>query len=369
MMAILSGQMMRVGGRDSILIFRLGSIGDTVVALPCFHAIARRYHDHRRILLTNTPTMARASSAESILTGSGLIDETIYYPAGVGLRSGIELRRELKRVRPKLTIYLAERLAAVPVYRDLLFFRAAGLSRIVGAPLTGNLRTCRTDPLTHVLEFEAERLARTLAEVVPVQLTAPNWDLRLSDSEFAKAAAAIGEMAAAGPVLAIAPGSKIPAKAWGPENWAALVDSLQAAMRQVALIVVGAPDERALGDDVSKGWSGPVMNLCGDLTPRETAAVLRICRLMVCHDSGPMHLAASQGTPCVALFGNRNRPRQWFPFGTGHRVIYEPRGVRAISVERVANEVRAAFDEHGRRGFAEPLLECGAHSLPSTSPR
>ena len=64
--------------------------------------------------------------------------------------------------------------------------------------------------------------------------------------------------------------------------------------------------------------------------------------MLVCHDSGPMHLAATQGTRCVALFGNFNRPRQWFPYGRDHVVIYEPLGVRHISVERVADAVEAA---------------------------
>jgi ADP-heptose:LPS heptosyltransferase len=56
-----------------------------------------------------------------------------------------------------------------------------------------------------------------------------------------------------------------------------------------------------------------------------------------------MHLAACEQTPCVALFGNINRPRQWYPFGHGHRVIHEPRGVREISVRRVADEIRSAL--------------------------
>jgi ADP-heptose:LPS heptosyltransferase len=56
-----------------------------------------------------------------------------------------------------------------------------------------------------------------------------------------------------------------------------------------------------------------------------------------------MHLAASQGTRCVALFGTYNKPRRWFPFGHQHEVIYEPLGIRHIGVERVANAIEAAI--------------------------
>jgi ADP-heptose:LPS heptosyltransferase len=56
-----------------------------------------------------------------------------------------------------------------------------------------------------------------------------------------------------------------------------------------------------------------------------------------------MHLAASQGTRCVALFGTYNIPRRWFPFGREHDVIYEPLGIRHIGVERVAGAIEAAI--------------------------
>ena len=64
------------------------------------------------------------------------------------------------------------------------------------------------------------------------------------------------------------------------------------------------------------------MNLCGALTPRESAAAIARARLFVGHDSGPMHLAAAVGTPVVAIFAARNIPRQWFPYGKQHQVVY-----------------------------------------------
>jgi heptosyltransferase-3 len=38
-------------------------------------------------------------------------------------------------------------------------------------------------------------------------------------------------------------------------------------------------------------------------------------------DSGPQHLAASVGTPCVAIFSQRNPRRRWYPHGNRHRVL------------------------------------------------
>jgi ADP-heptose:LPS heptosyltransferase len=335
--------------RPCILIFRIGSIGDTVVALPCFHALARRYSTHRRVLLTNAAFQVRASSAESVLTGTGLIDETLYYPVGdFSLAAFRVLAAEIRRCRPELLVYLAERFTLGPVLRDVAIFKAAGVPRIVGLPWTARARRGECLAGTQELEQETYRLARLLEPFAPVEFGAADWDLKLSALEIQRAdqvLSGLGAAAIAGGVIAVAPGAKFAVKDWGAHNWGALLDSLTASYPSLALVLIGAGDERALADDVAREWRGPRVNLCGSLTPRETTAVLRRCALLICHDSGPMHLAATQGIPCVALFGNYNKPRQWYPFGAGHRVVHEPRGVRAIEVARVAGEVRAALDE------------------------
>ena len=40
------------------------------------------------------------------------------------------------------------------------------------------------------------------------------------------------------------------------------------------------------------------------------------------HDSGPMHLAAAVGTPCVCVFSRHNLPGWWFPPGKRHSIFY-----------------------------------------------
>jgi heptosyltransferase-3 len=329
--------------KPSLVIFRIGSIGDAVVSVPCFHAIARAFPQHRKVLLTNTIDMARASSVESILDGTGLIDATVYFPRGRSkVRNSVAIARQLRSLAPEALVYLAPRTTGLQVYRDLLFFRAAGIARVIGAPLGLGARECHIDPATGELEYEAQRLARTLGSAIPVDLTRPGWDLRLRPQELATATNRLANLAGSTPVLALSPGARIPAKDWGEERWAALIRLLQVRLPDISLVFVGAPDERPLSQRLAAIWTGASLNLCGELTPRESAAVLMRCSLLVCHDSGPMHLAASQGTSCVALFGNYNLPRQWFPYGAGHVVIHEPLGVQHIGVERVAESVEAA---------------------------
>jgi ADP-heptose:LPS heptosyltransferase len=203
-------------------------------------------------------------------------------------------------------------------------------------------RECHVDPVTGDLEHEAERLARILGPSIAVDLRARSWDLCLSAAERRTAAERLSGLLGWRPIVAVAPGARISAKDWGEERWDALIGLLQARLPTVSLVFIGAPDERALAERLARRWTGVKLNVCGELTPRESAAVLKQCNLLLCHDSGPMHLAASQGTRCVALFGNFNRPRQWFPYGPDHIVIYDAQGVRNISVERVADAVVSA---------------------------
>jgi heptosyltransferase-3 len=327
--------------QPNIVIFRIGSIGDSVVCLPCLHAIARAYPGHRRILLTNVPDSARAASAHSVLEGSGLIHQTLHFPLGLAkLGHTLALARCLRRLEPQALVYLAPRPTTLPVLRDILFFKAAGVRRVIGAPLDANKRRLRVDPATGELEFEAQRLARLLGDWIPVDLSRSNWSMCLSAAELATAAAHLAQLPPDLPLIGLSPGAKVAAKDWGEANWTALVERLNASALRLALVFFGAPDERALTERLASRWSGQHINLSGSLSPRESAAVLARCTALVCHDSGPMHLAASQGTACIALFGHYNKPRQWFPYGEGHRVLHEPRGIERIEVRTVVDALQ-----------------------------
>jgi heptosyltransferase-3 len=122
-----------------IVIYRLGSLGDTVVALPCFHKVAQTWPDAERIILTNFPVSSKAAPLEVILRNGGLINSVIAYP--VGTRSIRELYRlglQLRRLRADVLVYLTPPRGLPTVIRDWLFFKLCGFKDIVGAPLTAH---------------------------------------------------------------------------------------------------------------------------------------------------------------------------------------------------------------------------------------
>jgi len=306
-----------------VLIYRLGSLGDTVGAVPAMHVVARAFPSAKRHLLTNIPVHAKAPAAFAILDGSGLVDGYISYP--VGTRVSLSLLRlwwRIVRFRPQVLVYLTtSQRGEAAIKRDCLLFSLCGIRRIVGLPV-GDLADNRFDVQSDLWETEASRLLRCVSPLGAVDVEdLRNWDLRLSDSELSRSREVL-KPSGGGPFIACGPGTKMPSKDWGQEKWQELLTKLSVEFPRHALILIGAKDDQAVSSFASSGWKGPVVNLCGQLTPRESAAVIMRAELFLGPDSGPMHLAAAYGVPCAIAFAAIDRRGRWFPVGRQHRLIY-----------------------------------------------
>jgi ADP-heptose:LPS heptosyltransferase len=309
-------------GVRRVLIYRLGSLGDTVVALPCFHLIARAFPHAERLLLTNFPVHAKAPAAAAVLGQSGLVHSYMRYTAGTrDIGELLRLAWEIRRFRADILVYLMPVRPLKNVRRDQFFFRASGVRRIVGLPGEGELKH-RFNPATGLYEREANRLARALCalgDADPGNLD--NWNLCLTEAERQTAIASLGALMQY-PLIVCGPGTKMQAKDWGQDNWRALIARLHAEYPEHGLVLVGAQEEAAMSAFAGQDWTGPKVNLCGRLSPRETAAVLEHARVFLGPDSGPMHLAASVGVPCVIAFSAAGIPGVWFPAGPRNQIVY-----------------------------------------------
>jgi heptosyltransferase III len=345
-----------------VLIYRLGSLGDTLIALPALHLVARAFPDSERRLLTNFPVNSKAPPAAAILENTGLIHGYFRYAVGTrSLRELLALWWQLRRWRPDVLIYMGSTRGVQSAKRDTKFFRLCGISRVIGVPITEDMQQNRWDESIQALEPEASRLARNLAELGDANLEAPaSWDLHLTAAEHARAADVLSPIAGY-PMIAVSVGTKVQSKDWGRDNWRALLNRLTTLYPEHALALCGASEENEASEFAANGWreksAAPVVNLCGVLTPRESAAVFAQAPVFVGHDSGPMHLAAAVQTPCVAIFAARNKPRVWFPYGKQHRVLYHQtdcwgcgletciierkKCLTSITVDEVVAEVRA----------------------------
>lgn len=336
-----------------VVVYRLGSLGDTVVALPCLHKVAQVYADAERIALTNEPVSSKAAPLEAVLAGSGLVHRFVAYPVGTrSITALARLRSALRALDADTLVYLTPARGRLSAWRDLLYFKLCGFKHVVGTPLRDDLQHNRRSA-DGTVEPESERLARCIEHALgPVALRdAAAWDLRLSAAEQHAAVVAL-RPAGGRERIAVNMGCKVAENDWGEANWLALVERLRGVCGRHALVFVGAAEDRARASRVAALWAGPVVNLCGEVAPRVSAAAMAGARLFVGHDSGPLHLAATMGVRCVGLYGDKNEPRKWHPCGSGHTVIHEMRGVLAIGVDRVVDAVRSQL---ATTGPASPL--------------
>lgn len=111
-------------------------------------------------------------------------------------------------------------------------------------------------------------------------------------------------------VIAIAPGSVWKTKMWPKENYRSLVSRL--VERNYGIIIIGSKNERDLADEILS--EKKTINLAGEMSVLESAAVIKLCDLMICNDSGAMHIANAMMTDVFAFFGPTTKNIGYAPF-------------------------------------------------------
>jgi ADP-heptose:LPS heptosyltransferase len=311
-------------------------------------------------VISYLPLSGKYAALREILDGTDLVHgyfEVDY--AQVRRRLGAQLRslRALRAWAPQLLVYLTLPRSRLRLASECLFFKMAGIQTIVGAPFRRDLREHRWLAAEGRFESEASRLARCIADLGDARIDLPqSWDLRISARERDSARSVLGSLAGAG-FIGCSVGTGMDAKDWGEANWGLLLRELGRDFGGRGLVLIGSGADFERSDRVASAWPGKWLNLCGKISPRVSAAVLELAGIYLGHDSGPMHLAAAVGTPCVAIFSAREKPGVWFPFGDQHRILYhqtecygcqlkvcvrhDKKCIRSITVEEVLAAVRS----------------------------
>jgi ADP-heptose:LPS heptosyltransferase len=210
--------------------------------------------------------------------------------------------------------------------------KTALLTRLTGAPL----RVCFDRELikfryprlyTHSAQvtnafYDSHHITNTyLALLRPLGVPVATRDVRLvplaTDLAVAQKIAPRG-----GRKILIHPGSRSAFRLWPADRFAAVADRLQDELGAQVFLVAG-PAEQALVAQIRSHTRTHVVALDRAFSVGQFAALLAQFDVFLCHDSGPMHVAAAVGTPVVALFSSQNATI-WRPLGERHAVLQTP---------------------------------------------
>ena len=297
-----------------VLVIRLRSIGDTVLATPSLIALKRFLPDAEVDILLE-------DWVAPLLDGFDSVDNVIR----IGKR-------------------LSDRLSATRLIRskryDVVFNLHGGststfLSRASGAAYRIGYSNYRYASLyTHLLSSSADfwgrekthsaeqQLALLGFAGVPVddrpksRLHVTEAALRSADQRIANSAIRIPDS----PFALLHPAAAFATKQWAASNFARVAEFLSE--KNLAVIAIAAPNERSVLADAASASRVPIVTF-DDLTLPEITALASKAKLFVGNDSGPAHVAAAVGTPSVVIFGSSNRHHWYHWTDAPNKIVFE----------------------------------------------
>lgn len=302
-----------------ILVLRYRFIGDTILTIPFLRNL--RYAEPDAFI-----AWVVAPGSADVIQGIPYVDELIYWdPQTIHA----DARGTHRTFSEKLAFMASLRQTGY----DTVYVLKRSLSSAIMALLTGAKRRVgfntegRALLLTKRVKYrhdqhEVENFLDVLrADGIAVKDDYLEAWLTAEERAFADRFFAVAGVKPAEMVIGIHPFAANPVRAWQLDDFLEVANYLQGKYGARLLFFGGPRDSGAL-PDIRAALKVPPLEAIGATTLRQSMALLSRCQLLICNDSGIMHLAASLQVPLVALFGPQS-PLKFGPWGKNSRFIYK----------------------------------------------
>lgn len=295
-----------------ILIYHFAGIGDTLVALPAFRMIRRNFPDAELHLL-NIAIVRSLAQAE-------LYEHDTLFARKTFLHSGGRLR-----------FYFSFLKAVLSGRYDMLYCFAPSADPVFSEPKSliamfrffhgKNVFNCTPD-LSRDNIMLAEGYLRKL-ESFGLSRGEGLFEFPSVPEETGRAEALARELRQGKdiPLLAFGIGGKQEVSRWPLERYDELIRRLRERFDFIP-VYLGEAEEREAAETLKEKQGGVFLFDTPCRSLRDTIAFLRQCACYIGNDTGSLHLAASAGIPCAAVFSAHDMPpMEWHPFSRGSFVI------------------------------------------------
>lgn len=304
-----------------ILICAYHGLGNFILYAPAIKAIRDHFPDAEIHLQVGNNT-----ACEEVLEKSGIFQKIIDVGSNAGWRAWLSRIRDVRREKYDLIInefhsnsyFLAMMVAFSRAPYRLGHVESPGwparYSFLYNLPVKMKENQHEVDRY-----FE---LARTIG--VPQHLYTRKLFIHLTDSDYSFAEEFLNQhgVEAADTLIGVQVGTSesMRWKQWPPERFTQLCQRIQADFPAVKLILLGSPGEAQMVRSIAGQLNPRPIIAAGETTVRQAAALIERCSLLVCNDSGLMHMAVAVGTPVLAIYGPTDFHRT-APLGSIHTII------------------------------------------------
>jgi heptosyltransferase-2 len=362
---------------DRILIRGTNWLGDAVMTTPALLRLREKFPGAHITLLTpeklkdlwlNHPAIDETISikvGELLLSVSRKLREHEFDLALVlpnSPRSAIEvwfgmIPQRIGYARPWRNFFLTQTVAPRAEAIKMRKRSVGEIKRLIAENPESRIQNPEIAKSSHQI-FEYLNLAAAL-DANPEPLP-PELFVTLEEIQAAKEKFGLNETTQ--PIFGLNPGAEYgPAKRWPVERFIAAAKEIQQ-RTNCAWILFGGKNDLPITNRIESAIRNPqsaIFNLAGQTSLRELMSLLKVCRVVLTNDTGPMHVAAAIGTPVVVPFGSTS-PELTGPISSNelhHQILKSDtpcspcflrecpidfRCMNGISVERVVEAVLQA---------------------------
>lgn len=146
------------------------------------------------------------------------------------------------------------------------------------------------------------------------------------------------------PYVVLAPASVWFTKQWPEERWYELVAQMP---KSIHCIIIGAPEDAPLAERILR-YAHQGLNLCGNLSLMESAALMENALRVISNDSAPLHLASSVNAPVTGIFCSTLPAFGFYPLSDDSRILESPKALKC-----------RPCGLHGKKSCPEGHFKCG----------
>lgn len=328
------------GDPENILLYRTGRLGDFVNAIPAMRVIRNRFPKARITLLTTSSTMKSMQAVTSRYVADpeklpwlrfvtpSIVDDACVFSMRSTVAALRQVRRYVKRRRPDCVFLLP---FAGEGFRGRM--KKLALLRLAGArgPIYGWRMTWSRSFMPHAqframraFEHQVVATINAVAEcptIPPVRPMEISFELAIPEQDRLWMSAKLERLGwTSERVVAVIPGAPFEHKRWPIENYIRLCRELRAKW-STKFVVLAIKADELLARRLCESLGADALNLAGQTSITQMAAVFERCVLCVGNDSGPGHVASAVGCPCVTVMSAMDFPGYWDPWNSPDLVV------------------------------------------------